>query len=100
MKIRFDRDWKYAERGIHVTAYAKGTEHDVSDECARAAVTEGAGQPVKGPTKEMPAPTTEETPGKPGSQDESGTDEPVSSSPPDQASLPSKPATSKAKRKS
>ena len=47
MRMRFLRDYKWAEQGMFVRQYVKGQEEDVLEECAKAAVRDGAAKPVE-----------------------------------------------------
>jgi hypothetical protein len=99
MRMRFLRDYKWAEQGMFVREYVKDQEEDVLEECAKAAVRDGAAKPVEAPKAEHAA-KEQDTPGKPGEPEGSGQETPAASLPPAPASRQTKRNTSKAKPKS
>ena len=80
---------------MFVQEFLKGREHDVTEECAKQAKTDGAAELVEAPE---PAAKEPEQPGKPGEPEGSGQKTPAASLPPAQASRQPKRHTSKAKR--
>lgn len=46
MRIKFTKDWQFAENGHTLTDFVAGQEHDVSESCADSALQEGVAGPV------------------------------------------------------
>ena len=80
---------------MFVRQYVKGQEEDVLEECAKAAVRDGAAKPVEAPP---PAATESAQPGKPGEPEANGQEPPAASLPPAPASRQTKRTMPKAKR--
>lgn len=86
MKIKFTKNWKYAEHGVHVLEFTAEQVLEVSDACGRQALIEGVAEPVK-PGKAEKTPVEENSAaGESGDPETSGTETPVSSLPPAPAS--------------
>ncbi len=46
VKVKFNKNWKYAHGGIHVVSFEAGHEYDVDVICAGQAVKDGVAKPV------------------------------------------------------
>jgi len=100
MRMRFLRDYKWAEHGIHVHGFARGQEYDLTEEAVRAALRDGAAELVGVPKPVVSAATEPAQPGKPGAPEASGQETPAASLPPAPASRQTRRNMPKAKPKS